>query len=688
LHLREERGELALRVGEEARDLAKELAEPVREAEAMRCIVGAQLLGEKVTEARELAISEMKRWAENCNVGAEAVMRLAFADVFSSQSLGQPREAQKQAQTALECFKALGYKRGQAAALEVVSSALLGLGSMSKALKTADEALKLYEELGNGGKKAILLRILGKAHSGRQQFQEAESKLTKSCELCQELGERPGQAASLLALAAMRIASSPSSELVAALDIVEKALTICHSLADEMCDDNDKAATRMMDRQAVAAWGLTVRIFERMRDFEGAMNAAKDMLRVARELADVDLIDSAMDTYAELYIEKDEEKKLDFMLRAETRMAREKGEVKREALALQREANRKLLVNPDQALQQARQARELLRRAEDRKGEAQALAFEAGILAQKGDFREALKVFDGAAELQRELLDPSGEAQVLRTVKEVCEQKGQKAEALKWALMRTEVFRTAKYQDDEAESLLMVAELMSKDKSQGTTPALKEVIRAQKLFQELGDKEGEARALILAAEFHSLEKQQAKALRACRAARQLAEEAHEKGVEADALLAEARVQFKPCQAAIDTKGRPDKEALKKVTETLAEAQKRYESMDDFEGLADVTEVLSFVVDCNFALALTPEARETSLEMVRLYELLGNVQAQAASLLDATQAYLYDPPRLMEAQRLAQQAISLAHEVEDADTEAKASELIRYVEALSKQKLVR
>jgi len=92
-------------------------------------------------------------------------------------------------------------------------------------------------------------------------------------------------------------------------------------------------------------------------------------------------------------------------------------------------------------------------------------------------------------------------------------------------------------------------------------------------------------------EFHCLDRNRTKALMACRSAKKLAEAAQERGIEANALLAEARVHLLPFPASYLAKKRPDKEDLKLATTTLAEARQLYESMDDLKGLADVAEAL-------------------------------------------------------------------------------------------------
>merc|ERR1712039_776393 len=236
----------------------------------------------------------------------------------------------------------------------------------------------------------------------------------------------------------------------------------------------------------------------------------------------------------------------------------------------------------------------------------------------------------------------------------------------------TRLYRQVSWQDEEADSLLTVSDLISRL----MTPreALESANAARKLYKELGDQENEATALLARANLYIADNLEHYALQAATEARSLSAKAGDTRGEADALLMKARVHLLPCTRGSerDSDCRQSK-VVEEAMEALLTSWKLYESLPvpDYEGLEAT---LQLKLTCQVVNHDARTALETAEDVMGLHDQLGNKQGRAVTLLDMAQAYtqLKENVKALEA---AKEAEAIFEELGDNDSCRTARQLM-------------
>lgn len=130
---------------------------------------------------------------------------------------------------ALELFRAIGDKSGEAKALTSIGDSLLYVREMSTAFHYFNEALQLVRELGNKHSEGTLLHNIGTFYDYTGKNREALDYYTQALSLREEVGDKWGEAATLNNTA---LAYAKLNERQKALESYQQGLTLNRQLGD------------------------------------------------------------------------------------------------------------------------------------------------------------------------------------------------------------------------------------------------------------------------------------------------------------------------------------------------------------------------------------------------------------------------------------------------------------------------
>jgi len=257
-------------------------------------------------------------------------------------------DARQHAKEARRLFRELGSKRSEASELLLLCDAHLALDSPGEAQHCAEEALDLFVVLGFCKGQELALRRNVDALLAAQDPNGAIAFARRILAICRDSGDGHGEVSALFALAAAQLGAMAPAE---ALRTAEEALAVCRHLGDRR---RHTAALHTLAEMQVLNGHLAA-----------AVSGFQEALRLCRELSDARGQASALLALAGLHADQD----------------------------------------PRAALAEAKQARNLLERAGERKKVATALSLISGLHRSLGEFEKA----DAAAGLAREICQAAGD---------------------------------------------------------------------------------------------------------------------------------------------------------------------------------------------------------------------------------------------------------------------------------------
>lgn len=147
---------------------------------------------------------------------------------------GEPVAAAEHGERALEIFRCLGDRAGEAAALNGLGTLHHDHGEYDDALRACTEALRIFETTRDLNGTANVLSTLGKIHHSRSEPEAALAAYGRAVALYRDLGYWRNEATSLRRYAALLVSSRDVSEAVKAL---ERALVLLERLGGEEAQD-------------------------------------------------------------------------------------------------------------------------------------------------------------------------------------------------------------------------------------------------------------------------------------------------------------------------------------------------------------------------------------------------------------------------------------------------------------------
>jgi len=282
LQLACERREEAFESAEAAWRGYRELGDECRQAEAVRMVVKTQLARGRLREASALERRERESFEKAGRREAAALMLLSCSDVQLAQ--GDPRKALKAASTAVASLKQLGAVRGQVLALHQEGEALKEFNEAAKMLDVVKRAGPLLEELCDDVWEARVMEIKSHAYQVAGDPMKALEATKAGLALSRRAGDKIGEGAALnnIANAYLMMQGSAADALEAAVE----AFTHCTATGNR--------------REAAFALGEIVSACCMMENLDGAIEAQKKMVELARERGDQQQLQTAADNLAYL----------------------------------------------------------------------------------------------------------------------------------------------------------------------------------------------------------------------------------------------------------------------------------------------------------------------------------------------------------------------------------------------------
>lgn len=528
----------------------------LRQARATRILAAVHIAADELDDALRLCQDRLDACVRAGDGVAEAVVRLALADV--QLALERPREALKEAAAAVDAAKGAKDQRTAVTALQVLASAGLRVGTSGAARKAAqagEEALAVARALGDAKEEAELLLLMARVRLARQEPEEAYAHCEQALAAAQRSGCRRAEAAAQRETAAVLLAAC--AELDAALEAVDEAV----KLASEIGDRPGEVVARHI------AANLYIQD-DRLLDAVGVAEAA---LSMARDLKDRHLINDSLDVLVQLRAgDGQTERALEVAQEELDLVSGDDADPYRQLAALQRMVSLQLTVGDVEAAKASAEKALDINVGEARKVEGLAMQLMAEVHLSCKRYEQALSMASKAQHLFQGLGDIRAVGNVLQLAFDIYAEMGNESEALRSRQTLRLVYEAAGWRDEEATVLLGLAEMLLQVR--GPREALKHAKDAVAIFQDIGDKSGEASGILVVAQCQVSSKASTDALRSTVTAQRLFQSLFDAAGEAQCLLTAAEVYIK--NGASDEAARVTKQAQKicqKAGETKAEA---------------------------------------------------------------------------------------------------------------------
>jgi len=588
--------------------------------------------------------------------------------------MGRPKEGQKSARAAAECFKRVNDKVGRllsSKALAEVSLKMATPASLRAALRDAEDALLGLRKANERKEEVECLTLLSKIHAAQYEYEDAVAFAKAAAALAQSLNDPGVLASALLSLASVLLAADEDAELVS--QIACEALDLYKQNGDWLGE---------IDARLVLAKSYHA---------EGLLNYAMDTLQTALKLARRvksrkhfgDVLDCVKALQPEHLVQH--------LLREEYQLAGQERDRSRALLCIVRLAPLLLKTEKEEQLEEVQQlASEAVLLASEigvPSEEAKAQRCLSDVLAANRDFAQAAQCLEVASAKHRAANDICSATEALRSAAGLKAALGQDKEATQLYLEQRNLYKNAGWKEEEATAVLTMARLHL-DGGGDPKEASKAAKEAITMYQKLQDKAGEAQSLlVLGSAQLAMSNDSSKVLRTVRSAKQgevlkllrqaqtMFQEVDDAAGESQALQAVAEVYL--------VQGLQE-EAVKSSHEALKVAQVANNMSLEADALRAIAAVHLGIIDQDMSEGAKPGKKDVdfalsaTLESLTLLEALGDLEGQTVSLTKVAklQRLSKDPEAALAT---AKEALQLASKLEDPQPEGKA--LMELSEAL-------
>jgi len=489
-------GEEAFRYATDALKLFRQVRDSAGTADVLRVLVNAYGLREQGEEGLRVAEQELAAFRESGDRRGEAALLLAVAEV-AADKLGIERreEAFTAANEAVTIFRGTGEKKMEGLALLALSNVLMQravkgyrLSEVESAVQPAAEALELFRGIQDRHGEAKSLHTLAAASGYLQDFSEAVRYGKEALEQWRELGLRRMEAFEQNCIGSWHISDGNPQD---ALDAAEAAMNIFAELGQDTGWEGVSMSTVVSAYLALGEKGAAQRLandkmgrFQRRKDRRGeaaawdalvAVNLAKDdhpeALRMAdrglsfmREINDRTPEDrrweaGMLHTIANIHLADEQYGKCNQAAQAALTILKEQGMQEDMAMILVTQSNSSLAMKENRdALKQAMDARNICRNNGYRHGEAMASIALTGAHCARFDFLKAVNSATDAVQLFNSDKNKKGEADATFLLAQVHLMGNDFQKAMASAAKAKTLFKEAGFPKDEVNMSLMSAQ--------------------------------------------------------------------------------------------------------------------------------------------------------------------------------------------------------------------------------------
>ncbi|MEM9817581.1 MAG: tetratricopeptide repeat protein [Cyanobacteria bacterium P01_D01_bin.6] len=352
------------------------------------------------------------------SVASDAALQRASQDAEADRLLQQGNEqygasqfsdALDSWQAALELYRQLGSRKGEANALGNLGAAYARLGDYRRAIDFHEQSLAIAHEIGNRQVEANSLNNLGAAYARLGDYRRAIDFHEQSLAIAHEIGDRQGEANSLNNLG---IAYNDLGNYRRAIDLYEQSLAIAREIG-----------YRSSEANSLNNLGLA---YDSLGNYRRAIDFHEQSLAIAREIGDRRGEAISLGNLGIAYDRLgDYRRAIDFH---EQSLA-----IKRDIGDRQGEANSlgnlglayDALGDYRRAIDLHEQYLAIAREIGDRQGEANSLGNLGSAYRNLGDYRRAIDYHEQSLAIKRDIGDRQGEANSLTNLAYALEAEAQ-----------------------------------------------------------------------------------------------------------------------------------------------------------------------------------------------------------------------------------------------------------------------
>jgi CHAT domain-containing protein/Tfp pilus assembly protein PilF len=390
-------------------------------------------------EALKMATAEDKY-----HVAAEALYR--EAEQLRRGTPEAKRKSIEKFQEALELYRRLGDRKGEAVTLNEIGFVYNSMGESQKALEKHDEALALRRAMGDRSGEAQSLHNIGTVYEGLGETQKALEKYNEALPIRRALGDRYGQAGTLNSIGA---AYWMLGDMRKALEMYNEALSLRRVIGDRY-------------GQAAALNNIGV-AYESLGDKQKALETYSEALPIFQAVGERIGEASVISNIGLVYWSLGETQKALEKYNEALPIRRAVGDRRGEANTL---SNMGLayatLGDTQKALEKYDEALSLRQVIGDRYGQAATLNNMGSAYFALGDKQKALETYNKALALRRAVGDRRGEASTLNLIGGAYLALGDTQKALETYNEALTLRRAVGDRDAEADTLLGIARVEQK----------------------------------------------------------------------------------------------------------------------------------------------------------------------------------------------------------------------------------
>ncbi|MGK7901619.1 MAG: CHAT domain-containing protein [Hormoscilla sp.] len=205
---------------------------------------------------------------------AEALLVLGSADYF----LGQHQRSIELFEQSLEIAREIKNRRGEAAALGNIARVYISLRQYQQAIESYQQAIAINRILNDRAGVADSLRNMGAAYSSLGQYQQSIEFTQQSLAIYRELGDRKEVAGSLNNLGAAYLRLGQSQQ---GAEFIRQSLAIYQEIGDPKGDEAD-------------SWRKLALIYDDLEEYANAIDAWKQTILLAAAKKDFPLVQDAV----------------------------------------------------------------------------------------------------------------------------------------------------------------------------------------------------------------------------------------------------------------------------------------------------------------------------------------------------------------------------------------------------------
>ena len=387
---------------------------------------GAYQLTVETTDEQVLHQAELKAEAEHLLQQGIAAYRI-----------GQYQTALESWQAALDIYRELNNRQGEAALLGNLGSAYDSLGEYQRAMDFHQQSLAIARDIGDRQSEANSLGNLGIVYDRLGEYQQAIDFYQQSLAIKRDIGDRQGEANSLGNLG---IAYRNLGEYQQAIDLHQQSLAIDRDIG------NRRGEANSLDHLGSA--------YDRLSEYRRAIDFYQQSLAIDRDIGDRQGEAASLSNLGLAYDSLNEyQRAIDFHQQS-LAIARDIGNRQGEAASL---SNLGIvyfrLGEYQRAIDFHQQSLAIARDIGDRQGEAVSLSNLGLAYDSLGEYQQAIDLYQQSLAIKRDIGDRQGEADSLSNLGIAYDQLGEYQRAIDFHQQSLAIVRDIGDRQGEADSL-------------------------------------------------------------------------------------------------------------------------------------------------------------------------------------------------------------------------------------------